>query len=188
MFLLEFQQYKTIQTIGLFKTEAAIHSWLNCIEGLQYRTDQMGSTQFKTYYLTYTTLPDYQVVQWQNSQFILSRHSFLPDEGDIVAVWSPVAILDETKGLVPGETKVGIYAIPNEQVKAYIRAYDEMTTFLINHFKTVYHDVAIYGQGSEDGTYLMADGHFICHVEGALVDQWMQKNSVTEFLKAQPFL
>ncbi|MTV23570.1 hypothetical protein [Staphylococcus delphini] len=188
MYLLELQQYDTRQFVGLFKTEEEVKSWLETVDGMKLHKEIVEDIQFETYYMTYADLPDYQEVHWHNSHFILSRYTFAPDEGDIVAVYSPVPVLADTTGLVPGQTKVGSYSIPNEEAHDYITAFNEMKSFLRNHFKQAHQDVAILGQGSEDGEYLMVDDRFICHVEGALVDQWLEKSSPEAFLKANPFL
>lgn len=188
MYLLELQQYDTRQVVGIFKTEEEVKSWLEAVEGMKLHTEAVEETQFETYYLEYAELPDYQEVHWQNSQYILSRYAFSPDEGDIIAVYSPVAVLSDTTGLVSGQTKVGAYSIPNEEAHDYITAFNEMKAFLHSHFKKTHQDVAIVGESSEDGAYLMVDGRFICHVEGALVDQWREKASTEAFLKANPLL
>lgn len=188
MYLLELQQYDTRQVVGIFKTEEEVKSWLEAVDSMKLHTETIEGIQFETYYLEYEDLPDYQEVHWQNSHFILSRYSFSANEGDIIAVYNPVAVLSDTTGLVPGQTKVGSYSIPNEEAHDYITAFNEMKSFLHNHFKQAHQDVAILGHGSEDGEYLMVDGRFICHVEGALVDQWLNKSSPEAFLKANPFL
>lgn len=182
MYLLELRQYNIQYVVGLFHTEADVKSWLHAIDQIKVRRERYDDMTFEDYYLNYEDLPAYQEVRWQNSTSILSRHSFSAEGGDILAVWHPIEVLSEVNGLVAGQTRVGAYIINNDEAQAYITALEELQTFLINHFKKTHTDVGIYGQGSEDGAYLMVDGHLYCHIEGHLVDAWQHKTSIEAFL------
>lgn len=183
MFLLELQQYSTRHIVGLFPTEEDVKEWLNTIEGIQIRKEQFEDIAFEDYYIPYADLPEYQEINWRDSRFILSRHAFSSEDGDIIAVWDTVQNIAETNGIVDGQTKIGAYMIDNKEVKAYLDSYEEMKHYLLDYFEAQGKQAAIRGEETEDGTYLEVDDHMISHLEGLLVEQWQNKTSKEAFVE-----
>ncbi|TDM14930.1 hypothetical protein [Macrococcus bovicus] len=183
MYLLELHQDMQICTVGLFDSENSVKNWLKSIDYITVDLEKFEDTTYEEYYMEYHSLPVYEEIEWMNSKFILSKYMFSPNEGKIIALWKQIPILSHINGLVNGQMKVSAYVLDNEDAKSYILAYEEMKDYISRYFEKDHIKVEFSGQGSEDGEYLLLDGHFICHLEGSLIDKWRMRRTDELFIE-----
>lgn len=183
MFILELHQADRTHPVGLFETESDVLSWLESLPYIKKEIDIFDDIEFKYYFIQYDQLPEYDEVKWKDSVFPLTHYMFVPDNGDIEAIWYELPVMNSQHGLVHGMTQVDAYLVENTKVSSYIEAREAIKQLLFNHFKAANKDVSIGGIGSEDGEYVYVKDEELIHIDSSTVDAFLTRESDVAFIQ-----
>lgn len=184
MYLLEFQQDDRRHTVGLFREKKEAEEWIEACPYTHTESEFFEGEEFVTYTMKYEELPLYEEIVWKKSRYPFTKYLFTPDGGRIeLFIWDKLPIVSEVEGLVEGMTQVDAYLIPNEEVKKYIEAREEVRKTLTTHYEKMGKRIESGGVGSQDGEYLVIEEGPFIHLDAYIIHQWKEKSSVEQFIK-----
>lgn len=184
MYILELHQKDRQHIVGLFENEKDAINWVEALPYVQKHTAHFNDQEFVTYTMEYKDLPLYKEIVWKESRFPLTKYMFTPDDGTIeLIVWDKLPLMDKVEGYADRMTQVDAYAVPNNEVKDYIQAREEIRNEITNYYTNLGRKVESGGVGSEDGEYLLIEDGALTHLDALIVQEWVEKSTINQFMK-----
>lgn len=175
MYLLEFIEDEQRQIVGVFNDEQDVMEWISSVPFIHKDADDQ-------YTLSYDELPPYYEVLYKDSVYPLTRYAFNQSEV-IEVVWSEIAHMDETSGVAPGVSKVGVYYYNNEEVEAAVKAREQFKSELKAYYDDKGKAYTFGGVGSEDGEYIHVEGGPFIHIDPMTIESYESAHNIEQFLK-----
>ena len=172
MFILELNQEGIGTEIGLFRTIEEGRVFISQVNG--YRFEEEEGFVYES--LDIRKLPEYLELDYNGNIVPFSKFMFT-EEGDIDIFWKEIPDLSSPgKGMVEGCTRVDAYAIPNEEVKAYIEKRELQYKKIKGLLEEMGYEADRAYFGSEDGEAVLyrkkrtEDWHFLTHMDPGFIE------------------
>ncbi|WP_338558559.1 hypothetical protein QJR60_11305 [Paraclostridium sordellii] len=183
-YLLKIEQFERSYDIGVFKSEESIYKF---IESIPFVKKEVFPDNYINYFMNFKDIPDYYEVNYNNYIYIISKFSFIPDEGDIYFNWREIHLWDEKESVketfIEGETIVDAYSFSNNEVKSYIEKREELYKETKEYYESKGLKVKRNALGSEDGEYVeLLNGSILYLLDPRAVEIWEESKDIEEFM------
>ena len=183
-YLLKIEQFERSYDIGVFKSEESIYKF---IESIPFVKKEVFPDNYINYFMNFKDIPDYYEVNYNNYIYIISKFSFIPDEGDIYFNWREIHLWDEKESeketFVEGETIVDAYSFSNNEVKSYIEKREELYKETKEYYESKGLKITRNALGSEDGEYVeLLNGSILYLLDPRAVEIWEESKDIEEFM------
>ena len=167
MYLLELYQNNYSKDLVLFETLEEGRAFVAQIPGYTLETED----GFEVEYVKPKQLPDYMEIVFNGNIVPLSRFSFDPEE-NVEIIWKEISNLSlKNDKMIEGATKIDAYVVNNDEVKAYVEAWEAIFRKAKAFLENKGYEVDRSYFGSEDGEAIVyrkkgdQDWHFLCHLD-----------------------
>lgn len=183
-YLLKIGQYERSYDIGVFQSEESIYKF---IEGIPFVKKEVISDDYINYFVKFEDLPNYYEVKYNNYLYIISKFSFIPDEGEIYFSWNKIHLWDEKVSMketfIEGGTRVDAYDFSNNEVKNYIEKREELYKETEKYYKNKGLEVRRDALGSEDGEYVeILNDSILYLLDPSAIDIWSESKDIEKFI------
>ncbi|CEP41757.1 hypothetical protein [Paraclostridium sordellii] len=183
-YLLKIEQFERSYDIGVFKSEESIYKF---IESIPFVKKEVFPDNYINYFMNFKDIPGYYEVNYNNYIYIISKFSFIPDEGEIYFNWREIHLWDEKTSVketfVEGETIVDAYSFSNNEVKSYIEKREELYKETKKYYESKGLKVTRNALGSEDGEYVeLLNGSILYLLDPRAVEIWEESKDIEEFM------
>ena len=172
MYLLELYQNNYSKDLVLFETLEEGRAFVAQIPGYTLETED----GFEVEYVKPKQLPDYMEIVFNGNIVPLSRFSFDPEE-NVEIIWKEISNLSlKNDKMIEGATKIDAYVVNNDEVKAYVEAWEAIFRKAKAFLENKGYEVDRSYFGSEDGEAIVyrkkgdQDWHFLCHLDPLFVE------------------
>ena len=172
MYLLELYQNNYSKDLVLFETLEEGRAFVAQIPGYTLETED----GFEVEYVNPKHLPDYMEIVFNGNIVPLSRFSFDPEE-NVEIIWKEISNLSlKNDKMIEGATKIDAYVVNNDEVKAYVEAWEAIFRKAKAFLENKGYEVDRSYFGSEDGEAIVyrkkgdQDWHFLCHLDPLFVE------------------
>ncbi|QYE99058.1 hypothetical protein [Paraclostridium sordellii] len=183
-YLLKIEQFERSYDIGIFKSEESIYKF---IESIPFVKKEVFPDNYINYFMNFKDIPGYYEVNYNNYIYIISKFSFIPDEGEIYFNWREIHLWDEKEStketFIEGETMVDAYSFSNNEVKSYIEKREELYKETKEYYESKGLKIRRYALGSEDGEYVEVLNDSILYLlDPRAVEIWEESKDIEEFI------
>ncbi|MFR3558126.1 MAG: hypothetical protein ACLTUN_06270 [Paraclostridium sordellii] len=183
-YLLKIEQFERSYDIGVFKSEESIYKF---IESIPFVKKEVFPDNYINYFMNFKDIPDYYEVNYNNYIYIISKLSFIPDEGEIYFNWREIHLWDEKEStketFIEGETMVDAYSFSNNEVKSYIEKREELYKETKEYYESKGLKIRRSALGSEDGEYVEVLNDSILYLlDPRAVEIWEESKDIEEFI------
>lgn len=185
MYILKIKQYEKNYDVGIFETEESIFKF---IESIPFVKKEIFENDYVDYFMSFKDIPDYYEINYNNYVYIISRFSFIPDDGEIYFDWNKIHLWDEKIAIketfIEGETTVDAYNFLNDEVRDYIEKREELYRQTEKYYKKRGVNITRNALGSQDGEYIeSSNGTIMYLLDPSTVDIWKQSKCIDEFIE-----
>lgn len=153
-YLLEIQQYEKHYVVGTFEKEESIYKFIDSIPFVKKEIIE----GYVDYTIPFEDMPIYYEVNYNNYMYVITKYSFVPEDGDIYFDWRPVHYWDTEKSserrIIEGETRVDAYSFENNEVEEYVNKREELYNETKKYYENKGRTIERHALGSEDGEYV----------------------------------
>ena len=190
-YLLEIQQYERHYVIGTFEKEESIYKFIDSIPFVKKEI----SEGYVDYTIQFEDMPIYYEAKYNNYIYVITKYSFVPEDGDIYFTWTPIHYWDSEvsseKSFIEGATVVDAYSFENSEVEDYVNKREELYNETKKYYENKGRKIERHALGSEDGEYVSFSrqpkkykdaGSILYLLDPIAVEIWEKTRDVEKFL------